>query len=119
VNTLDQTWESEQEDLAHLYEDDRPERLVWAIGYARECRGQPLQIKRHLADWLTLLNHAHDRPNLHEAALELIVVLHQPVINLGRFVEWTAQVRFAIAVCARLGRAAEQAQFLERLSNIL
>ncbi|MHB8627899.1 MAG: hypothetical protein ACYDBJ_10795 [Aggregatilineales bacterium] len=115
MNTLDLTWETEREDLAALYQDDRAERLAWAIEYARQCRGQPLLVKQHLTDWLTLLTHVHDRLDLHEAALELISLLYQPVIHLGHFAEWTSQVRFAIAVCDRLGRTAEQAEFLERL----
>ncbi len=115
----DSAWESERKDLSALYQDDRAARLAWAIGYAEQHREQALKIKEHLTDWLTLLDHVHDRPDLHEPALNLIGLLHLPVIRLGRFVEWAGYIRFAIAICARLGRVSEQAEYLERLSSIL
>ncbi|MHB8627206.1 MAG: tetratricopeptide repeat protein [Aggregatilineales bacterium] len=112
-------WEAERQTLIEVYQDKRADRLDAAIDRARAYQRQPLQVKRHLSSWLTLLDHAHDRSDLDAAALELITLLHQPIVNLGYLTDWEPQVRFAIAVCIRSGRTVQQAEFLSRLSNIL
>lgn len=94
-------------------------RLQAAVELARELRSQPLELKQELGHILLLLEGAQAYPELHESAVQLVLLLEPWPENMGDWQRWERVLRFVADAAARLSNWEACAAFQRALAAIL